>query len=100
MGLSAVCKCFICVCRTEKFWTGLRTDLVIEETIRSLKSLGELARGSCDVGKNTKDLWIATLPSRAEVDEKIRSVTNTSFQSSELHKELSRSRCQRGYKDL
>lgn len=93
-------KDFHCVRGIDKFWTGLWTDLIIEQTMmRSLKSLGGLTRGQ-GIGENTRNLWVATLHSCAKVENRMCSVNNTSYQSSEQHKELDRSRCQRDYEDL
>ena len=67
--------------------------------MRSLKSLGGFTRGR-GIDENTRNLWVATLHSCAEVEERMCSVTSTSHQSSGQHEELGRSGCQRDYKDL
>ena len=67
--------------------------------MRSLRGLGGLTRVG-DIDENTRNQWVATLHSFTEVKERMRSVTNTSRQSSEQHKELGRSRFQRDYEDL
>ena len=48
-------KGFHCVSQTDKFWAGLWTDLVIEQMMRSLKSLGGLTRGQ-GIDENTRNL--------------------------------------------
>ena len=67
--------------------------------MRSLKSLGGLTRDR-GINENTRSLCGATLHSCAEVEDRMGSVTNTSRQSSEQHKELGRSRSQIDYEDL
>ena len=53
-------KAFYCVSRTENFWAGLWSDLVIEQTMmRSPNSLSGLTRGR-GIEKNTRTLWAAT----------------------------------------
>lgn len=58
---------------------------------------GGVTRG---IDKNTRNLWVATLHSCAEVEERMRSVTNTNRQNSEQHNELGRSRHHKDYEDL
>lgn len=44
--------------RTDKFWAGLWTDLVIEQVLmRSLKSRGGLTRGR-GMSSSTRMLWV------------------------------------------
>ena len=66
---------------------------------RSLKGLVGLTR-SQGIDENTRNLWVATLHSRVELEETMRSVANTGLQSSEQQKELGGSRCQKDYEDL
>ena len=43
--------------RNNKFWTGLSSDLIIEQTLmRSLKSKGSLAHGS-GMGEEQRSIW-------------------------------------------
>ena len=67
--------------------------------MRSLKSLGGLAicRG---IDESARNLWVTTSYSCAEVEERVRSVTNISLQSSEQHKKIGRFWCQRDYENL
>lgn len=54
-------KSFYCISRTDKFWAGLLTDLVIEQTVMEpLKILGGLIKGR-GMDKNKRNLWAVQL---------------------------------------
>ena len=91
---------FHCVRRTDKFGAGLWTDLVIEQTMmRSIKSLGGLTRGR-GMNESVRNLWVATLHSCGEIEQTMRTVTETNRQTSEQHVELGVSRSRRDHADL
>ena len=78
--------------RADKFWAGLWTHLVTEQTkMRPLKSLEGLTRGR-GVGKNKRNLWVVMLRC-VEVEERMQP-------SSGQHKEVGKCMRQRNYDNL
>ena len=67
--------------------------------MRSIKSLGDLTRGRGMI-ESVRNLWVATLHSCGEIEQTIRTVTETNRQTSEQHVELGVSRCRRDHADL
>ena len=93
-------KGFHCIRRRDKFWAGLWTDLVIEQTMmRSIKSLGGLTKQR-GMDESTRNIWMSTLHNCAAVEETMRQVTKTTRQNSEQHVELGQSRRMRDFEDL
>ena len=85
-------KGFHCVRRTDKFWAGLWTDLVIEQTLmRSIKIIGGLTRGR-GMDEPVRNLWVTTLHGCGEVEQAMRTVTATNRHTSEQYVELGASR--------
>ena len=86
-----------CVRRSDKYWAGLWTDLVIEQTMmRSIKSIGGLTRGR-GMDEALRTVWVSTLHACGEVEQTMRTLTNT---IREQHVELRRSRRNRDLSDL
>ena len=51
----------ICIRRSERYWTSLWPDLVIEQCmIRAIESSGGLTRGR-SMTESTEDLWVSTM---------------------------------------
>lgn len=83
-------KGFHYISQPDKFWAGLWSDLVIEQIMMgSFKSLGGLARGQ-GMDKNTRNMWVTTLHSCAEVEERVCRRALINCQSSEKNEELHR----------
>ena len=77
--------------RSDKFWAGLSSDLVIEQTLmRSLKSSGGLTHGS-GISEEQRALWTLASPTSAEYNIAIQEFMNTNFSTSEQYRDLTNS---------
>lgn len=85
--------------RTNRFWAGLSTDLVIEQVLmRTLKSTGGLTRGrGMEEAQRTR--WLLAMPACASVNESMQNLTGAHYCTSEQHKEMSESRKTWDHKD-
>ena len=91
---------FHVVRRSNKFWAGLSSDLVIEQTLmRSLKSTGGLTRGS-GMTEEQRSLWTMSMPITSEYNSAMQEFTNLSYTTSEQHKESMEARIKRDMSDL
>ncbi len=69
--------------RSDRFWAGLSSDLVIEQVLmRRIKTSGESTRGR-GMSEIQRLVWLLSLPSCAEVNYAIQELTGTRFESSE-----------------
>ena len=94
------CNGFHSIRRTDRFWAGLWSDLVIEQfMMRSIKNRGGLTRGRGMV-ESTRDLWVGTMHKCGDVHHTMESVTRQRHQSSEQHVEMSTTRRQRDNSDI
>lgn len=85
--------------RSQKFWSSLSSDLVIEQTLmRSLKTSG-LTRGS-GLSEGQRALWTMSTPVTAEYNMAMQEFANLSYSTSEQHKELTDARMKRDSNDL
>ena len=86
--------------RSNQFWAGLSSDLVIEQTLmRSLKTCGGLTRGS-GMSEEQIALWTMSTPISAQYNAAMQEFTNLSYSTSEQHKELTSARMSRDLLDL
>ena len=86
--------------RSERFWAGLWTDLVIEQVlIRGLKSRGGLTRGR-GVSESVRLIWVKTMHRCASVHNAKISIKNVLHKISEQQTELAQSRKKRDNDDL
>lgn len=86
--------------RTDNFWAGLGSDLVIEQTLmRSLKSTGGLTRGS-GMTEEQRALWTMSSPVSSEYNIALQDFNNHSFTTNEQHKEGTEARMKRDQSDL
>ena len=86
--------------RSNHFWAGLSSDLVIEQTLmRSLKSTGGLTRGS-GMNEEQRALWTMSLPITSEYNIAMQDFTNLSYTTSEQHKDATEGRMSRDTSDL
>ena len=75
--------------RSDRFWAGLSTDLVIEQMLmRSLKTVGGLTRGR-GMTDTQRTLWLLSRPACSEINEALQKFTGTMYITSEQHKESS-----------
>ena len=85
--------------RSDRFWAGLSTDLVIEQVLmRSVKSTGGMTRGR-GMSELQRTLWLLSMPACAEVNTAMQHLTSVDFNTSEQHKEVGGSRVARDEKD-
>ena len=85
--------------RSDRFWSGLWSDLVIEQTLmRSLKTRGGLTRGR-GMSESVRHLWVLSLNASASIDQAMTDVSAVNMKSSEQHVEMGMSRRSRDYLD-
>ena len=90
---------FHVVRRSDRYWAGLSTDLVIEQVLmRSVKTSGGLTRGRgmTEVQRLT---WILGMPSYAEVSFAMQELTGVNYNTGEQHMDTSKSRQHRDTED-
>ena len=89
--------------RSDKFWAGIGTDLMIEqELMRSVKSIGGLTHGR-GMTELQRTKWLLSTTTTVSVKLSMEKFTGVHYQSSEQHidqnKESSRSRISRDHED-
>lgn len=85
--------------RTEKFWAGLSTDLVIEQVLmRSIKSVGGMTRGR-GMSESQRAQWLLSMPACAEINNAMQEFTDQIVESNEQHKDMFDARIKRDDKD-
>ena len=98
-----VCKSFQdglhVVRRSDHYWAGLSNDLAIEQVLmRSMKTSGGLTRGR-GMTERQRLVWLMSILSCAEVNNAMQHLTGVMYQTSEQHKETTKARQKRDYKD-
>ena len=77
--------------RSERYWAGLSSDLIIEQVLmRSMKSSGGLTRGR-GLTEAQRLLWTMAMPACAEINEGFQELTGVKYNTSEQHKSISKS---------
>ena len=85
--------------RSDQFWAGLSTDLVIEQAVmRSVKTTGGLTRGR-GMGETQRTSWLLSMPACAEMNAATQDFMQINYKTSEQHKEMSIARLKRDEKD-
>ena len=85
--------------RSNRFWAGLPTDLVIEQALmRTLKTTGGLTRGR-DMTEQQCLTWVMAMPACAEVNKIMQDVTGINYNTGEPNKDMSVTRQERDRKD-
>lgn len=85
--------------RSDRYWAGLSTDLVIEQMLmRSIKTTGGLTRGR-GMSEFQRHVWIQSMPAYTEINQAMQEFTGLLYQTSDQHKEASNSRKARDCKD-
>ena len=80
------------VCRSDRFWAGLSTDLVIEQVLmRSMNTSGGLTRGRGMIETQCL-VWLMAHPVCAEVNNAMQQLTDVQYNTSEQHKDLTTAR--------
>ncbi len=86
--------------RSDRFWAGLSTDLVIEQSLmRSLKTSGGLSRGR-GFTEAQRLTWLMSRPVCLSVNSAMQELESVTYVSSEQHKEASRPRVKRDGEDV
>ena len=86
--------------RTNHPWSGLWSDLVIEQVLmRSLKSRGGLTRGR-GMTESVRHQWVHSMHRCASVHSAMTTLTDLSTNTSDQHAELGVSRCKRDAQDI
>ena len=85
--------------RSDRFWSGLWSDLVIEQVMmRALKTSGGLTRGR-GMTESTRNQWVSTSHEFAAIHDKMTQFTQTNNNTSEQHVDLSPARVCRDTSD-
>ena len=85
--------------RSDCYWAGLSTDLAIEQVLmRSIKTSGGLTQGR-GMSETQRLVWLMSMPSCAEVNNAMQNLTGVMYHTSEQHKETTKARQERDYKD-
>ena len=93
-------KGFHVVRRSERFWGGLSTDLIIEQVLmRSMKTSGGLTRGR-GMNENQRLTWVMAMPSCAEFNRTMQKLSGVYYNSGEQNKDISKARQDRDWKDI
>ena len=86
--------------RSDRFWGGLSTDLIIEQVLmRNLKSTGGLTRGR-GMADTQCATWVLSMPACAAINEAIKELTGIKFISGDQHVDVSPSRNKRDINDI
>lgn len=90
---------FHVVRRSDRYWAGLSTDLIIEQVLmRSLKSTGGLTRGS-GMTESQRLVWLLSTPACAQINCAMQDLTSVTYATSEQHKDVSKARLERDMSD-
>ena len=85
--------------RSDRYWGSLSTDLVIEQVLmRSVKSQGRLTRGR-GMLESQRLVWLLSMPSCAQGNISMQTLTGVRYETSDQHKDMSKSRMQRDKTD-
>lgn len=90
---------FHVVRRSDRFWAGLSTDLVIEQVLmRSLKTSGGLTRGR-GFTEQQRLIWLLSMPACADTNRAMQELTGVKSNSGEQNKDMTKARQKRDAKD-
>ena len=85
--------------RSDIYWAGLSTDLVIEQVLmRSVKSTGGLTRGR-GMSESQRAHWLLSMPVCSDFNNAVQEFTDKAFESSDQHKDSNKSRLARDNED-
>ncbi len=90
---------FHVVRRSDRYWAGLSTDLVIEQVLmRSIKTNGGLTRGH-GMAEMQRLVWLLSMPACANITHSMQELTGVCCNTSEQHKDSTQSRIRRDTED-
>lgn len=85
--------------RTNKFWSGVWTDMVIEQSLmRLMKSRGGITHGR-GVTESVQTQWTLSTPAMADMSEQLQTYSKVHFTSSEQHKDSRPTRMKKDFHD-
>ena len=85
--------------RSERYWAGLSTDLIIEQVLmRSVKTSGGLTRGK-GMTEIQRLVWLMSMPLCVGVNDAMQELTGITYETSEQHKEIGKVRQERDVTD-
>ena len=85
--------------RSDRYWAGLSSDLVIEQTLmRSMKTSGGLTHGR-GVDESQRTQWVLSMPACSSINAAMQELTETGAPNNDCHKEISIAPQQRDDKD-
>ncbi|CAC5413385.1 unnamed protein product [Mytilus coruscus] len=97
---SKFCVGYHVVRRSNRYWTGISTDLAIEQTLmRSVKTSGGMKRGK-GMSEVQRAQWLLSMPACSGINSAMQTVENLQYTTSEQHKEITKSRQERDTKDV
>jgi len=85
--------------RSVRYWAGLSSDLVIEQTLmRTMKTTGGLTRGR-GMAESQRTQWLLSMPACSTVNAAMQKLTEADYVTSDQHKDATPARQSRDYKD-
>ena len=85
--------------RSDRYWAGLSTDLVIEQVLmKSIKTNGGLTRGR-GMAEMQRLVWLLSMPACADITHSMQELTGVCCNTSEQHKDSTQSRIKRDTED-
>ena len=85
--------------RSDRFWTGLSPDLVIEQVLmHRLKTPGGFIRRR-KMSERQRAIWLLSKPVTAEVNKAMQDFTGTKYQTRDQHKDTAQARITRDHLD-
>ena len=85
--------------RSDRFWAGLSSDLIIEQDLlRSIKTTGGLTRG-CGMTELQRTEYLLSTPACVDVNLAMQDITKVKYENSEQHKETTKARVIKDYTD-
>ena len=86
------CRGLHVVRRSNRYWAGLSSDLVIEQVLmRSMKTSGGLTRGR-GMTETQRLIWLMSHPLCSEVNSAMQQLTSINYSTSEQHKDMTKAR--------
>ena len=78
--------------RSDRFWAGLSTDLIIEQVLmRSIKTHGGLTRGK-GMTEKRRLVWVLSMPVCSSINETMQKFSGVSYETSDKHQDVSAAR--------
>lgn len=73
--------------RSDRYWAGLSSDLVIEQTLmRTMKTTGGLTRGR-GMAESQRTQWLLSMPACSTVNAAMQKLTEADYVTSDQHKD-------------